>query len=151
VGDPSHGVKTVGRWRCIAPILAALTVATCAIAGAPASKTVSLSGKVTGSSGKRTIYVALWTEQNFLQKPTQQIRLDPPNDPVFQFQIPTGRWALSAYEDENGNGVLDMGLMGPKEPSGFWRPFHRWRKPNFDDVAVSVVHDTSDTVIDLRR
>jgi uncharacterized protein (DUF2141 family) len=57
---------------------------------------------------------------------------------------------VSAYEDKNGNGVLDMGLFGPKEPSGFWRPFHAWRKPRFDDVAVDVGRDIADANVTLR-
>ena len=29
-----------------------------------------------------------------------------------------------------------MGLFGPKEPSGFWRPFGGWHKPRFDEVVT---------------
>lgn len=115
------------------------------------SALVNLSGRVIGGSGKHVVLVALWDASGFLKRPAQQIRIEPQADPHFQFQIPIGRWALSAFEDENGNGVLDMGVFGPKEPSGFWHPFHAWRKPHFDDVAVQIDCNTTDADIKLNR
>lgn len=112
---------------------------------------INLSGKVIGGSGKHAIYVALWDAQNFLKQPVQRVRIEPGAIPSFQFQIPAGRWALSAFEDQNDNGVLDMGVFGPKEPSGFWHPFHAWRKPRFDDVAVQVDRDTTSVTIELKK
>ena len=115
------------------------------------SDVVSISGKVLGGSGKHPIYVALWDAQGFLKRPAQQMRIDPPKTPSFNFEVPVGRWALSAFEDVNENGILDMGVFGPKEPSGFWRAFHGWRKPRFDEVAVQVDRGTSDADIRLRK
>jgi uncharacterized protein (DUF2141 family) len=117
----------------------------------PASVLVTLSGRVIGGSGKHAVFVALWDASGFLKRPVQQMRIEPQGDPHFQFQIPIGRWALSAFEDENNNGILDMGVFGPKEASGFWRPFHAWRKPRFDDVAVQIDHNTTDADIQLDR
>lgn len=115
------------------------------------SNTVSLSGRVTGGSGKHAIYVALWSGNGFLKHPVQQVRIAPGAEPDFHFQIAMGRWALSAFEDQNDNGTLDMGFFGPKEPSGFWRPFHAWRKPRFDDVADQVDRDTAGIEIKLGK
>jgi len=70
--------------------------------------------------------------------------------PDFRFDLPPGSWAVSAYEDKNDNGVLDMGLFGPKEPSGFWRPFSGWHKPKFDEVAASITRDTRDADVTLK-
>jgi len=130
----------------------AITFALVAIAharqGAGPAK-VNLTGKVIGTSGHHPVYVALWDAQGFLSRPVRQARMQPGLSPEFWFQISSGRWALSAFEDVNGNGVLDMGTFGPKEPSGFWRPFHGWHKPKFDDVAVEVDHDTNDVEIRL--
>ena len=112
---------------------------------------IHLTGHVLGGSGRHAIYVALWDEKNFLAHPVQQIVLAPQEPPVFRFAIPPGRWALSAFEDENGNGTLDMGRFGPKEPSGFWHPFHGWRRPRFSDVAVPVERDIADADIRLSR
>ena len=55
---------------------------------------------------------------------------------LYHFDVPPGHYALSAFEDLNGNGILDMSMYGPKEPTGFWRPFQGWHKPRFDEVAT---------------
>jgi uncharacterized protein (DUF2141 family) len=111
---------------------------------------VTLSGHVLGASGKYTVYVALWRRDGFLQRPAEGVRIEPHAPPSFGFKVSPGRWALSAFEDKNGNGVLDMGLFGPKEPAGFWRPFTAWHKPSFDDVATLVEHDVSNANVTLR-
>ncbi|MBV8842790.1 MAG: DUF2141 domain-containing protein [Bryobacterales bacterium] len=64
------------------------------------------------------LYVALWEADGFLKRPVQQVRIEPGAERIFRFEVPAGRWAVSAFEDRNGNGVLDMGFFGPKEPSG---------------------------------
>jgi uncharacterized protein (DUF2141 family) len=61
-----------------------------------------------------------------------------------------GRWAISAFEDRNENGVLDMGLFGPKEPNGFCRPFHGRHQPHFDEVAISIDKDFTGANIVLK-
>ena len=136
------------RWFAIAILFGGIALGA---AQSPAPATITLSGQVLGASGHHAVYVALWDASGFLTHPVQQARIDPPNTPSFHFQVPPGRWALSAYEDANGNGRLDMGMLGPKEPSGFWHPFHAWRKPRFDDVAVQVDRDTSGADIKLGR
>jgi len=123
--------------------------ATISTSQAPGLVLVNLSGRVSGGSGKHVILVALWDEGGFLKRPIQQVRIEQKAEPQFQFQIPNGRWALSAFEDENDNGILDMGVFGPKEPTGFWRPFHRWRKPHFEDVAAQIDRNTTDADIKL--
>jgi uncharacterized protein (DUF2141 family) len=120
-------------------------------AHATSGTSLIISGQIIGASRKHVIFVALWDSGGFLKRPVQQITIEPGADPHFQFRIPAGRWALSAFEDENGNGILDMGVFGPREPSGFWRPFHAWRKPRFDDVAAQIDRDTIDADIQLNR
>ena len=54
--------------------------------------------------------------------------------------LPVGRYAVSAYHDENGNGELDIGSAGiPMEGYGFANnpPSHAG-PPSFDDAAVTV-------------
>ena len=109
---------------------------------------ISISGTVV-ASGKHAVYVALWDRPSFLQKPVQGLRIPPGAATNFQFRVPPGDWALSAFEDLNDNGILDEGLFGPKEPSGFWRPFHAWRKPRFADVSSRYDKDTSGIQIQL--
>jgi len=139
-------------WLCarFAAVVAVLTSAPLEGQNASAS-TVILSGCVIGTLGNHAVYVALWDANGFLTRPVQQLRIVPGSAPKFQFRIPSGRWALSAFEDMNGNGVPDMGAFGPKEPSGFWHAFHGWRKPRFNDVAVWVDRDTSGADIRLSR
>jgi uncharacterized protein (DUF2141 family) len=131
-------------------------VLACAVISMMAARTsgvdsLKISGRVTGGSGKHTIYVALWDAESFLKQPVQRVRIEPGTTASFQFQIAAGRWALSAFEDQNDNGVLDMGVFGPKEPSGFWHAFRAWRKPRFDDVAVQVDRDITDANIELKK
>ncbi len=112
---------------------------------------VTLSGRITGASGRHPVYVALWDASGFLTKPIQQIRIESHSDTSFRFQVRPGTWALSAYEDENENGQLDMGIFGPKERSGFWQAFHGWHKPRFSEVSSVVDNDTPNANIELRK
>lgn len=126
------------------------------VAGQPAAQSANqayatISGKVTGGSGKHIIRVALWDARGFLHKPVKQFEIRPQAEVVFHFEASPGEWALSAYEDVNENGVLDMGSFGPKEPSGFWRSFHKWRKPEFADVSSRVSTDVTNANIDLHK
>jgi uncharacterized protein (DUF2141 family) len=148
-----HDFFSVARtgWRCLLSILIACATISAFPAQSLRSNTVEISGTVIGGSGKHAIYVALWDENSFLKTPTQKLRIEPGSAPDFHFQIVPGRWALSAFEDENDNGILDMGVFGPKEPSGFWRPFHGWHKPRFADVAARVDADTPHADIKLNR
>lgn len=131
-------------------IIAAALLATIAAGRGAAEQTFRLSGRLLGASGKSVLYVALWQTDGFLKRPAQQIRIEPGAERVFHFEVPAGRWAVSAFEDRNGNGILDMGFFGPKEPSGFWRAFSGHRKPRFDEVASVVASDISDADVVLR-
>jgi uncharacterized protein (DUF2141 family) len=137
--------------RAAIPLLFACIASLAFAAQSSIPTTVAISGKVTSGSGTHAIYVALWDANGFLQHPVQRIRIDPGAAAVFHFQVPPGRWSLSAFEDENGNGVLDEGAFGPKEPFGFWLPFHGWRKPRFDDVAFQLDRDTTGVQIQLHK
>jgi uncharacterized protein (DUF2141 family) len=120
------------------------------VARAEPPGTVILSGRIVGASGLHTVHVALWDAEGFLRKPVQEAQFSGQTAPRFQFTLRPGRWTVSAYEDRNENGVLDMGLFGPKEPSGFWRPFNGWHKPRFEEVASDVNHDILDANVALK-
>jgi len=39
---------------------------------------------------------------------------------TFRFEgLPAGAYAVVVFHDENGNGIIDHGLLGPSEPIGF--------------------------------
>jgi uncharacterized protein (DUF2141 family) len=131
-------------------ILISPTALVAAQAATAAPRTFTLSGRVLNSSGKNPVYIALWNQDSFLKTPTHGIRINPGADAIFSFEVPAGRWAISAYEDKNGNGQLDMGLFGPKEPSGFWPAFNGWHKPRFEEVSFSVNADIPHADITLK-
>jgi len=139
-----------GRGRAVSVCAVAWMLAPMDGTVAAAPETFRLSGRILGPSRKSVIYVALWQADNFLKRPVQQVRIESGAEPIFQFEVPAGRCAVSAFEDRNGNGILDMGLFGPKEPSGFWRPFTGWRKPRFDEVASLIERDTTNADITLK-
>jgi uncharacterized protein (DUF2141 family) len=131
-------------------VLAATLVAS-AWAQPASQQIVTISGKIGGGSGNHAIYIALWDASGFLAKPVQAVRIEPHATAQFRFRVPSGSWAISAYEDVNDNGKLDMGLFGPKEPSGFWRAFHGWHKPRFTEVSAPVSSDVSNADIELHK
>lgn len=69
----------------------------------------------------------------------------------FKFtDIPEGLYCIRSFQDENGNGELDSGLLGPKEPWAFYglkRPV--FKKPKFEDVSFKVNQDITDIYFKL--
>jgi uncharacterized protein (DUF2141 family) len=63
--------------------------------------------------------------------------------------VPGGAYAISCYQDVNGNGKLDMGLFGPVEPWGFYgvRPVFA---PVFKDEAFELNGDLTNIIIDVK-
>jgi uncharacterized protein (DUF2141 family) len=148
---PEEGVGLDSRDHHRRGWLAAVVVTvTLTATGAQETMHFSIAGEITGASGAHAIRVALWNEVGFLQKPVTDLRLDAGTAARYRFVVRPGRWAISAYEDRNENGVLDMGLFGPKEPTGFSRPFRGRHKPHFEDVAIPVDHDITDANILLK-
>jgi len=95
-----------------------IVVALTGVAGhAQAPKVFRVSGTIREASGAHTIRVHLWSAEAFSPHPRRDVLL-PARDVTFAFRVPSGRWAISAYEDLNENGTLDRGVFRPKEPSG---------------------------------
>jgi uncharacterized protein (DUF2141 family) len=139
------------RWRRIGPIAICWMLAS---PPAPAETndagTVVISGRIQGASGKHSIHVALWDANGFLREPAQKARIAAGGELRFQFALLPGRWTVSAFEDVNENGSLDMGIFGPKEPNGYWREFTGWHRPRFEEVANQVDRDVGDADIALK-
>jgi uncharacterized protein (DUF2141 family) len=59
----------------------------------------------------------------------------------FRFsQLPTGSYAVVVFHDENDNGKIDHGLLGPSEPLGFSGDFALSLlsgRPNFERLKFS--------------
>ncbi len=56
--------------------------------------------------------------------------------------IPSGVYGICAFQDVNGNGTLDAGAFGPKEPWGMYRPARpAFRRPRFAEIAFEVRAD----------
>lgn len=67
--------------------------------------------------------------------------------------VPTGRYAVLAHHDENGDGRVDRNLLGiPTEAVGFSNdPAVRFGPPDFEDAAVDLTDRTAPLSITLRR
>ena len=58
--------------------------------------------------------------------------------------IPTGRYAVAVYQDEDGSGQISTNLLGlPTEPYGFSNEVGRMGPPSFKDAEFDVTGDTT--------
>jgi uncharacterized protein (DUF2141 family) len=64
----------------------------------------------------------------------------------FEFAgLAPGRYALKAFQDTNGNGKIDIGMFGPKEPWATYRPARpKLRPPRFEEMAFDARASVSD-------
>lgn len=70
----------------------------------------------------------------------------------FNFEnVPAGMYAIRVFQDVNGNGDLDMGMFGPKEPWGTYRDARpKFRAPKFEEMAFEVKDEMSDIVVEVK-
>jgi uncharacterized protein (DUF2141 family) len=70
----------------------------------------------------------------------------------FKFtDVPEGLYVIRSFQDENGNGELDSGLLGPKEPwamYGLKRPV--FKKPKFEEISFEVNRNITDICFKLK-
>ncbi len=65
--------------------------------------------------------------------------------------IPGGVYGIQIFQDLNGNGKLDSGAFGPKEPWGMSNNIHpKFRGPTFDEIKFEVLSDVSDMNITIK-
>lgn len=102
-------------------------------------------------SGK--LYFALFERENFLQMPFAVASSEVGEATAIFRDVPSGMYAVSAYRDTNGNGILDRGGAGvPLEPYGFSNDARgRMGPPAFDAAAVNIGADNQSIVINLRK
>jgi uncharacterized protein (DUF2141 family) len=72
---------------------------------------------------------------------------------TFEFtDIPPGIYVIQGFQDVNGNGKLDEGMFGPKEPWGMSmltkKP--KFRGPKLEEVKFEVTQDITNMVIEVK-
>jgi len=121
---------------------------------AQSGETVNLKIKVDGMvKGKGDMRIALFdSEATYLEKASKQLIVDMTNFDGNVFEIndlQKGHYAISVIQDENKNGELDMGLMGPEEGYGFSNNVRGMFGPAPYHKAVMLVEKDMETTIKL--
>ncbi len=122
-----------------------LLAAAPALAGA-SLPTVEVSATVSGLRSAKGQVMACLTDRpdSFpnCRKDPQARKLVAPAGSIVELdfgQVPAGRYAISLFHDENGNGKLDRSLMMPREGYGFSRNAPvRMGPPSFASAAFAV-------------
>ncbi len=122
-------------------ILSGLALALCSHARA-----ADLTVEVAGAAGGGSLSVGLFdaaSAASFPKTPSagQRVAMAASGAATVVFRdLPPGRYAVSAFLDQNGNQQLDRGLFGiPKEPYGFSRDARgAGGPPEFRDAAFEV-------------
>jgi len=66
----------------------------------------------------------------------------------FKFEkVPSGVYAIKCFQDINGNGKLDKGLFGPKEPWGTYRKKKGSGRPSFKELSFEINRNIYDIEI----
>jgi len=70
----------------------------------------------------------------------------------FRFDgIQPGIYGIRCFQDVNGNGKLDRGMFGPKEPWGMsWQGEKPAKCPSFKDISFDVTADITNMIIDVK-
>jgi uncharacterized protein (DUF2141 family) len=137
-------------------IIRAIMGAVVGMAMPPALAAGDLKVEIRGAlSTEGTVYVALFDEPGrFPVKPLTGVRISVKATPLLVTfaDVKPGNYAISAFDDVNGNGVLDKNLLGlPTEKYGFSRDAARLMgPPSFDEAAITVGSDDKAIVITLR-
>ena len=134
----------------VAPVAATATLLLAAFSAQAADLTVHVQG-VRSTQGKvlGSLYAAPadWLKQDRAIQTTDAPAAQP--DTVLRYRgLAPGRYAVSVFQDENGNGQLDTNAVGlPTEPYGFSRDARGHMGPaRFDAAAVEVSGDTDITI-----
>lgn len=92
-------------------------------------------GSIIGLSGRHKVYVSLWNAEKWggaFPLSTSIIHPEKVKDGVAEYStiLPDGEYAISVFEDANGNGRLDYdeSILGqaPAEPYAFFRSHASW-------------------------
>jgi uncharacterized protein (DUF2141 family) len=134
--------------RAAAQVPAALALGSLLLASSMA-RAVDLTVSVTGlRSQQGSVMLALYNSAETFPKANRsvQAQMIPASQAggTASFRnLPAGRYALAVFHDENGNGKLDMNLLGmPTEAYGFSNDaFGNAAAPSFDKAALDLGGD----------
>lgn len=127
------------------------------LASPAASHAARLDVELTGvENGRGLVRVAVCTPKTFTTKhcPFSGAAPASPGSVVVSVDgIPSGRYALQAYHDEDGNGRLRRGLFGiPAEAIGFSRDARvTLSAPPFEDAAIEIAEPATATRLRLHH
>lgn len=131
-------------------LLAVSTSAIIAQAAAAADLTVTVSNLKEPVGELRWVIFDSAEAYDADQKPLMSARSRVDGDSVrfTVHDLPSGRYAVKLFHDENGNGELDSNMVGlPTEGYGFSNNAGRFGPPSFEDAAVTVEENLQ---IDIR-
>lgn len=128
-----------------------LAAAFAAITLAPAVHALDLTIEVANAKVQGgTLYASLHADETgWMQtdraRASQRVEVNGERVRIVYTGLPAGRYAVTMYHDENGNGQLDKNMMGiPRERVGFSRDARgRMGPPSFADAAIDVQQDTA--------
>lgn len=143
IASPAH---RTAAWSWSALLCAALLAP--AGAAEPAAPAGVIEVHVDGVIGaKGQVRVAVCDQERFLKQClyTASAPAHAGETVVSIAGVPTGTWAVLAYQDENENSELDRNVFGiPKENYGFSRDAaSRFGPPGFADAAITVQDATT--------
>lgn len=121
---------------------AALVATGMILAGAASAQTATVTVRVTGvESNQGQVYVGL-CDRGLAEDQCLGGRFQPARrgSMTFVFEnVPAGVYAVAAYHDVNGDGVMDTNFIGiPREPYGFSNDVGRRGPPSFMGAQVPV-------------
>lgn len=130
------GYMKIISWKQSLGVVCALTFSVCAFAD-KLSVTIEGIGEVKGNiliSAHNTKASWLTKVEPFAKRkiPVTQKTM------VVDFgEVPEGTYAVMLFQDLNGNGILDMNMIGiPKEPFGFSNNGGSFGPPSFDEARI---------------
>ncbi len=126
----------------VVPLLTAILLMSSQV---PEVRTFSVSGTVSRIKADGILYVRLFSRTAFENESDAGFSFSKrvkkkDEDVSFCFEnVPAGMYAVRCFLDKNENGIIDMGLFGPKEPYGFCMEKSKIsRPPEFNELSFDI-------------
>ncbi|WP_051718387.1 DUF2141 domain-containing protein [Hymenobacter sp. IS2118] len=89
-------------------------------------------------NGGKVVVEIYNAKAEWLKKPFRRMTLAADdNTKKAVFEVPHGKYAISVYQDTNGNGELGMNFLQiPKEPVGFGNNYKPFGEPKFESALI---------------